>query len=250
MSDVAVLGCGPAGLLAAHAAAVRGHNVRVLSKKQKSIIGGAQYLNEPIPDLFDPTEPDAIVRFVKWGTEAGYAKKVYGSISAQTSWSLYDEEFYPAWNLQAVYDMLWGRFENEIWDFDIDMETLMDAVHNYDLVFSSIPLTVACVDPDHRFESQQVWIEADVGNGPRNMTIIYNGLPGEPWYRGSTIFGHSFLEFGSPRSTGFCVQKPLRTNCTCWQHETVRIGRYGEWKKGVLVTDAYKKAVEMIDALH
>lgn len=252
MSDVAVLGCGPAGLLAAHAAEQCGHKVRVISKKRKSVIGGAQYLNEAIPGLTDPTEPDSLVRFIKWGTPEVYAKKVYGSEEAHTSWTNYDQEFYPAWNLQAVYDMLWGRYERDIFNFDIDTETMMDAIENYDVIFNSVPARAVCIEPEeHRFDCREVWIESDIGNGPRNMTIIYNGLPGDLWYRGSTVFGHSFLEFAHERNGNVLrVQKPLKTNCSCWIHETVRIGRYGEWRKGVLVTDAYHAAMDHLDALH
>ena len=75
---VAVLGSGPAGLLAAHACVQQGVEPKIYSLKEKSLMFGAMYLHEPIPDLNDPDRPDHDIMIVKEGTREGYAKNVYG----------------------------------------------------------------------------------------------------------------------------------------------------------------------------
>ena len=52
--NVAVLGCGPAGLIAAWAAEQAGADVQIYSKKVQSIIPGSQYLHGPIPGVSSP----------------------------------------------------------------------------------------------------------------------------------------------------------------------------------------------------
>src|SRR5678809_864059 len=48
---VLILGCGPSGLIAAHAAYNRGADFIVVSKARKSFMNGAQYLHAPIPGV-------------------------------------------------------------------------------------------------------------------------------------------------------------------------------------------------------
>src|SRR5262245_15995908 len=90
---VVVLGCGPAGLLAAHAASLYGCDVRILSIRQPSIISGAQFLHEHIPGVTG--DIDGHVLFMKAGTAGGYAKKVYGNSRIPTSWDLWEPESRP-----------------------------------------------------------------------------------------------------------------------------------------------------------
>ena len=61
---VAVLGCGPAGLFACHAAVRGGAEVDVYSQKKRSEIGGAQYLHQHVPDVTG-TEPEAMITFAQ-----------------------------------------------------------------------------------------------------------------------------------------------------------------------------------------
>src|SRR3546814_7896241 len=48
---VLILGCGPAGLIAAHAAKRMDADFIVMSKARKSFMNGAQYLHAPIPGV-------------------------------------------------------------------------------------------------------------------------------------------------------------------------------------------------------
>ncbi|HEY7420289.1 MAG TPA: hypothetical protein VH593_34240, partial [Ktedonobacteraceae bacterium] len=84
MIRAVVLGCGPAGLLAAHACSLNGADVRIFSLKRPSYISGAQYLHQAIPGLSGA--PDGDIMITKVGTREGYAKKVYGNANKATSW--------------------------------------------------------------------------------------------------------------------------------------------------------------------
>lgn len=62
--NIAILGCGPSGLVAAHAAMQININKRVsvFSRNLRSPIYGAQYLHQPIPGTFagQSIEPEII----------------------------------------------------------------------------------------------------------------------------------------------------------------------------------------------
>lgn len=253
---VPVLGCGPAGLLAAHAVALAGHEPLIISERAvKSEIPGAVYLHEPIPELTS-REPDALVRFVKLGTREGYAYKVYGSRFHPCSWDKFDEGEQPAWVLQAVYDDLWERYSPLIAEQRIDHEAAKMLADAFPLVVSTIPAPALCADNEHAFGSRTVWINrrpqpevADYGD----PVIIYDGRIGAGFehYRTSLIFGHGATEYGVDQPMYDCVRgtKPLGTDCDCLPG-IFRAGRFGRWEPGVLSHHAFKSVfARMFDGL-
>jgi hypothetical protein len=120
MSEVAVIGCGPAGLLAAHAVALEGHTPVVFSKEAiKSPNARATFLQAPIPDLTSQ-EPDSTVRIGTIGSAEGYAQKVYGDPSRRTSWSRYSQERERgAWALAPVYADLWDLYQGSVREVEV-----------------------------------------------------------------------------------------------------------------------------------
>lgn len=251
MKKVTVLGCGPAGLLAAHAFASEGWNVKILSKKQPSRIGGAQYLHRFIPGLTNE-EPDGEVTYLKVGTRDGYAEKVYGSAGANVSWDLYDDGQYDIWSLRRLYDHLWTQFEPFIEHAALDPDVVR-LVSEEGLVVSSIPAKALCTG-SHTFKYQPVWIiqqQRGIGGIPENL-IVYNGLPETQHYRYSRIFGVEGWEFSNPSASEYDkavnVKKPISTDCNC-QPSIIRVGRYGKWEKSQLTHHAYEEALEVARAL-
>src|SRR4051812_39938970 len=97
MAEIAILGCGPAGIISAHAVRQSGHKPVILSSKQKSRIPGSQYLHQAIPDL-TAVYPENTVQYVRMGTAEGYAYKVYGDSNRYTGWDNY-RTLYPSWNV-------------------------------------------------------------------------------------------------------------------------------------------------------
>ena len=57
---VAILGCGPTGLVAAHACAMKHIPFVIFSKKRKSFLFGSQYLHEPIPGVIEEHEGEPV----------------------------------------------------------------------------------------------------------------------------------------------------------------------------------------------
>lgn len=246
---VAILGCGPAGLLAAHAAVQTGYRPVIFSVKRPSVIGGAQFLHIPVEGV-TREEPDAVVQFVKDGWQPFYANKIYGDPGAPTSWNAYHGGEHRVWNMQAAYHRLWQLYGHLIVDRQVNMAFLSQLLEQqkFKAIISSIPLRAICYH-HHEFRAEYVYIVngVNVGDVPDN-TIIYGGRPSYPWYRQSHLFGHRSIEF--PRSHqppgGTKVYKPLSHDCTCWDGHITRVGRYGQWTKGVLIHNAYEDARDVL----
>ena len=244
---VGVIGAGPAGLLAAHGAIVAGAEATIFSPKKQSVIGGAQYLHRHIPGITS-SDPDGQLTFIKEGDPETYAKKVYDDPFAPTSWGDYPAGTVDIWNMRAAYEHLWMRYEGLIRDQQLGPKDVVTLAIAFDRLFLAAPRAAFCTDADHSFYSQRVWITQEEFTAPDSC--IYNGKQNVPWYRASTIFGHSSAEYGHEVPVkSVCVNKPLRTDCDCLGELVVRVGRYGEWRKPVLIHHAYEKAYETVKAL-
>lgn len=252
---VAILGCGPAGLMAAHAAVIQGHEVDIISKRRKSEMYGAQYLHRPIPGTPDVSN-GIVVYQLQGGTHEDYRRKVYGheyggSVSTQEFGEPHD-----AWDIRATYNLLWQLYFERIkaaeWNAQ-NTHVLTEAiVVGYDMVISSLPRPVLCHNRTvHQFASKKIWA---IGDAPergqfvpkelraKEMSVICEASPEVGWYRASTIFGYSTVEWATPRKppiSGIAeVTKPLLHDCDCWPRIR-HVGRYGHWQKGVLSHTAY-----------
>src|SRR5262245_8530223 len=143
ITRVAILGCGPAGLFAAQAAAMHGLSPVIISKKQKSMLYGAQYLHKPIPGLTDIDSASEITT-IRRGVEKHYAERVCGDGTQPTSWRRVQREA-PCWNLQATYDVAWDKFAKDIVDFTLTNEDVVEFDRTFDLVISTVPRWAICM---------------------------------------------------------------------------------------------------------
>lgn len=240
--NVCVLGCGPAGVLAAHAVLRRGGDVKILAPGQPSKISGAQYLHDEIPGI--DVSP-MMVEYTKTGTQEGYARKLYGSADAPCSWQEFAVGPHMAWPLEDAYRLAWAAVASYITPVTITAPHIEQLLVTYDLVVSTIPKPSLCVKNEHEFAGKPVWITnqppADDGGVCRTLddnTIMYNGLGGDPWYRFSKIQGVMSTEYVQDTPGAVRVIKPLHNNCNC--HEgLMHVGRYGKWKKSVLAHNAF-----------
>lgn len=255
---IAVLGSGPSGILAAEACRQMEHDVDIFSKTRKpSPMNGSQYIHESLPGI-TPFEPSGEVTFHKIGDARGYASKVYGSPDAPTSWDIFPTGSFPCWNLAHIYKRLHKRYVDDLLEVDIDGQWIDDLlrVRMYDLIISAIPAKVLCKNPLHRFPYVDVIFESHEHQDSNlgQHYIYYNGLAEDPWYRSSFIFGRGFWEYGAHnlpfafklRNGAYFGIKPLDTDCDC-RPNIVRVGRFGEWKKGVLVHDAFRKTIDALE---
>lgn len=249
---VLVLGAGPAGLMAAHAAALGGHDVIIASKKRKSHLYGAQYLHAPIP-MMTASEP-VTVHYELWGTAQDYRRKVYGphhrgSVSPEDL-----ADTHQAWDIRQTYDALWATYSGFIVNVDLTEEDhvlneLVDELEPY-VTFSTVPAYLLCA-AEHTFHSQRVWAIGDAPDagqwcpvrqaGPQH--IICNGDREPGWYRNANVFDYTTVEYAMrpPLESAVEVAKPLETNCDCYPG-IVRLGRYGRWQKGILSHTAFTMA--------
>lgn len=255
---VAILGCGPSGLLAAHACAMRDVPFVVFSKPIKSMLGGAQYSHIPIPGIHYEDEPEALLTYQVVGDTSTYQNKVYGDnpVPFVSMEKVEDGKQVPAWNLRKMYDQLWDLYHFRIVDYDIGPHFATGLNGTFDLSFSSIPAPAICQatlmpDINHWFKQQTIRIYNDNISELPDNTILYDGIKEHSFYRQSKIFGVGSTEWSAnspvPPLPGLrTVSKPLETNCDCYKETIIKIGRFGAWKKGVLTFHAYHEVIDQL----
>jgi hypothetical protein len=252
-----ILGAGPSGLLAALAAAQRGYDIEILADGEPSPVSGAQYLHAPVPGLTEDHEP-TMLTYVKVGDMDGYAQKAYGEPAAQVSWDTFVTGEYPAWNLRKAYEELWYRFESRIHKRHLEVTDIDLICNGTDgPVFSSIPLKSICKDAlAHDFQGQRVvFTEEEYVKVPE--MIVYNGRLSDAWYRAACLFGYSSTEYalagdGLTQGTAYEIKenlvvfdgiKPTMNHCNCFTkyQNFHKIGRFGQWRRGILTNHAYEE---------
>lgn len=272
MKPVAVLGTGPAGLMAALGVAMSGKPVSLFGKADsegnmaKSRIGGAQFLHDPLPIVCNEEEPDGILHYIAMGTPEGYRQKVYGSdptIPFVSMEHVHSGKAQPAWSLINTYDLLWEHLSAAHGNVvDITAQWLDDVIEkqHFDQIISTIPVPALCWATNgaplavaHNFVSQEILIGMEsIVDGLENE-VYYNGDPNYSWYRCSNIFGvgstewSGYTELGIPMSDLVRVRKPIRTTCDCFTKHVMRTGRYGAWTKGILTHQAFTDARKLVN---
>lgn len=259
--SVAILGCGPAGLMAAHAAALSGWNFHIYSKRVKSPLYGAQYLHQAIPEL--PCDGPSLVSYRLNGTPQQYRRKVYGETwDGTTSPEDFMDEHY-AWDLRAAYEYMWNVYGGEIEHFELSTIRYPNVVFAlYDAVISTVPRTI-WDDRNEHFERSYVWALGDTelprvehSYRPEPFSVQCDGRPHVQWYRVSNIFGYCTMEWPQwwnqpyasvtpPVPGASLVTKPLRyTGCAA--QDFTHLGRYAQWEKGVLTSDVFFDAMKVL----
>lgn len=290
MISVAILGCGPTGLLAAHACALRDIEFVIYSKKRKSQLFGSQYLHEPIPDIIGQCEGE-VVRYVNIGTPEEYRRKTHGKFWDGIVSPADFETEHMAWNIREAYDRLWRLYGQFVFDYEIKTrfgpDGKIDFSHKlpswrvyddlnlskYNLVVSTVPRRIWAT-PGERYIYSEGWAAGDAPEHGKfveldipDMTIECNGDMKVPYNRLSCVFGYKTIEFpshnGNPTIAAIAQEqfgatsfiKPLKyvpdmfdgnpVNAYKWLH----VGRYGQWQKGVVTTDAWHDVNKRLDKM-
>lgn len=244
---VAILGCGPAGLVAAHAALDSGCEVVIISNTDKpSTLHGCQYLHKPVPGYEDV--PSVRVSYELRGTAEQYRHKVYGH---KWDGKVSPEDFageHDAWDIRETYRRLWANIISKQ-QAGLTVRRVVKGAIPFvtslkpDLIVSTIPAQALC-SKHHEFTGHAIWANGSTSAGvARDNAIICDGTPDVPWYRISNVFGYLTTEWAGPIppprwQNAVPVVKPLSTDCDC-HPEVIRAGRYGTWEKARLVHEVY-----------
>lgn len=249
---VLVFGCGPAGLMAAHAAALDGADVLIMSKQaRKSFMRGAQYLHAPIP-MASQSAPFTI-KYHLLGDVSAYRRKVYGGAWDGTVSPEDLEETHEAWDIREAYDWLWDTYGRYVLPFDADTPAAFQKALDWaepDLAISTVPAQLLC-SQGHSFGMSTIWAtNRDMMSSIQDNTVLLNGDDAPAWYRCSRIQGWENTEWPGlgpkpPFGEMWEVVKPLRNNCDCYP-QIHRMGRYGKWQKGVLSHESFYETARLL----
>lgn len=242
-ADVAVIGCGPAGLLSVHAVERAGLRADIFSDKaEQSPMAKGVFLQGAIPGITHRLA-DAHIIFSKVGEAETYSKKVYGYVR-RTSWDRYPNGLREGWALAPAYDALWGLYGERVRKRRADAGVAEKLVSEYRLVINTAPAWALC-EGDHFFEQADIWLLDWAPKEVTENTVVYNGRKADSWYRAQDLFGHRVTEFAQAPAVvygkvrkGF---KVVQTDCDCHPH-IMRNGRYGMWTPGVLLHQAFNRA--------
>lgn len=261
MKPIAILGCGPSGLLAAWAVALQQRPFVIFSVPKKSGLGGAQYLHKPIDGLTDD-DMAHMVTYRMEGDPVVYFEKAYGSMPDYQFnsdwWKPENQE--PAWNLIAYYDFLWEQFSPAINPESVTAQWLLEHIDDFEMVVSTIPLGAICINNSmesppypHYFRMAPIRIKTEALNpNIPDGEIWYDGTKDFSWYRQSHVFGHGNTEWGPtapeklPHKDLINGKKPTNTNCDCWPN-VLKVGRYGRWAKSEHTHDAFQHTMDALN---
>jgi hypothetical protein len=259
MKKIAIIGTGPAAMMAALAAHQEGyghiHFYTSHGAQLKSVIHGAQYVHGIIHDLPTWIHPFN-VRYRYIGTEEIYRRGIYGDNLAPggTSWGKFGP-IEAAWPMREIYD--WAFEELAVESLTIRRDLCPDEIEQmvdyYDYVFNTAPLKAIARHGD--FHHETVFIAPTNRYEIPRDEIHYFG-DGRIAYRASNLMGSPSTEFPfrqrdyierKTRKLLVEIQKPL--SCSNVDLPGMyRLGRYGKWHKGVLTHHVYEEVRHILQS--
>jgi len=249
--NVIIIGCGPAGLAAAHAAVTLGANITVYAPKQQTPQRGPITLHRAIPGI-NNGEPEGYVRqIVIGGSILDYRLKLYGDVNIAINGDILEHGFV-TWRVPETYDALWKLYSGAVFDAEIAADELSEIPAACDLVVNTAPRHEFCLKPEtHEFFSKHIALtpHASYPGQPPN-TVIYNAYPDIKWVRSSRIFEAEVTEWevGDAPNDALVIAKPISTTCDC--HPRVfRTGRHGTHHNETWIDHAYFDTYRVIRSM-
>lgn len=239
---VIVVGAGPAGLAAAHAANAFHCETVVYAPYAKTPQLGPLLLQRPIPGISTGHPDGTIYQRVIGGSILDYRDKVYHDINVNINGDIL-QDHYHAWDHRIAYEGLWVKYHHLIQDRLVQPSELRHMDEEADLVISTANASTMCLDGGHThaFVTARVAITpiASYPMQPDN-TIIFNGGDEYKWVRSSRVFGTEVTEWPMEHApaNGRVINKPISTDCDCFPN-ILRTGRFGAWRNEVWVDTAY-----------
>lgn len=253
---VLVLGSGPAGLMAAHAAVMENCDVMIFSHKgRKSKMMGAQYLHAPIPMMSMEGDKFTVNYELIGGDASDYRLKVYGHSWDGTVSPEDLDHTHDAWDIRAAYDRLWEIYQGYVQDWSAEHPRMIQELCEWakpDLTISTIPAPLLCSE-GHQFQSTTIWSTDRSVVELEENTVRLNAADAPAWYRAANIHGWDTVEWPGhgrkpPIKSMWEVTKPTKNNCDCFS-QIMRTGRYGDWTKGVLSHQSFFDTTDILRAM-
>jgi len=259
---VAVLGAGPAGLLASWAVIDAGHELTTFEKsprKPDGLTAGVYYLHSDCNLPLRRREVDVIGSGGTTEEERreNYRRKVYGEQTVPVSIPGHRQTDIAYDGMQALalcWDVVHPFIVHEKLRHWIDVVGLSK---NYDLVVNTVPLNALLPDIEWRYE--QATIYRGVAP-PDESYMLYQASPAVPWYRASAMFGVFTMEYAMtyrdesmrlpPKEEGqyVRVKKVIDTpeSMPVLPDNVMLTGRFGAWSKSNLSHHAYEHVMRRL----
>jgi len=238
---VTVIGCGPSGLAAAHAAVGLGADVRIIGPKKQTPQRGPIMLHRPIPGINNSHPTGYVRQIVVGGSILDYRLKLYGDVNIAINGDILEPGFH-TWPVPEAYDKMWELYSELIDDRILHPRDVAALENHSDLVVSTAPASSLCWHPaSHQFHSVPIaLVFRTVYENQIDNTVIYNARTEDAWVRSSSIFGERVTEY-KPEDcpeADLVIRKPLSTTCDC-HPRVLRTGRFGRWHNETWIDHAY-----------
>lgn len=262
MNNVAIVGAGPAGLLAAWGAVTTGAEVRIFdpSPDYPKTILGLQYLHTNC-DLPFAARKKLTLKYELVPCEAltqlsisgAYNRKLGRPLDEPNSTRFLDQH-YPVevYSLKTAYEYLHHQFRYDIITRAVTWkEIVVDLAEDFDVVINTAPLDKLL--PDWGWPTRDAWIQFSLPEGVQvpDGTCVYNLDPEVPWYRATHLDGAVSTEYlyaiadGMMDVPGRLLRKVVKTALPGPLPLNVFLaGRWGSWDPQALTSDAFKVARE------
>jgi hypothetical protein len=273
--DVAVLGAGLDGLLAAHAATREGHRAVIYGDEEAAFtIDGAnnRIVRKNIPGITEQMVPSTIgvnpdspppftPEFInEFATE--YARKVFGKDFDEYSDKYMLREFDDvcdpdplfAYNADEIYQKLYDLYYSHIqYQWLTPKWYLKSGVsHDYDMVINTLPMTKWCQGAGgHIFQHVYYWTTNYAPYGPLREGEIYLCSDDRPHYIQANLWGSLVVEWPEKHKPPMAVTKairPLGKLCDCDQRvfRFHNIGAMANWTHGWHIHDSFEIVQEVL----
>lgn len=257
---IAILGAGPSGMMAAHAASQCGHYVDIFDADpdRSRRNSGVYFLHDDCDLLLDRVEIKQIVLGAKGRSPEQisdlYSLKVYGTSSISKKVSVLQARDTPivvGYNSQQAITRLWDLYGKQVKTLKIEnLNHALSLFETYEKVISTIPARI--LYPGKEYRSVGTWIK--VGTAPADEAFLfYNINPHCKWYRCSAMFGTFIQEYGigfnpEPRP-GYDYKQVIKVIGDGIRSDVDNLfltGRYGAWNKKMLTHDAYYETLKWL----
>ena len=261
---LAVLGAGPSGMMAAHAAAQCGYYVKVFDREPSQVRrnSGVFYIHDDCDLLLDSIKIRQTVLGCSLMTpdeiSLAYSNKVYGkpSVGRVSVMNVITEDETTGYNAAQAVDRLWDLYGGQVEKQEIEGMNSVDYLtvyEGFDKVISTIP---AYVLYPGIYDSSSAQIK--VGKAPEDEAFIFYNLNSfSPWYRCSAMFGLFIMEYGingpdepTDKPSDYqwkTVTKVIGNGVISDREDLFLVGRYGAWNKTTLTHDVYYETLKWLE---